>query len=77
MHNEFSMTGQGLLKQFLSLKIEKYDVGTKVSQWKYASDMLLNFKMDERKAFKCPFLLGVRLGDFCSSPCWTAHCIEN
>ena len=27
-HNVFSMTNLGLLKQFLGLEIEKYDVGT-------------------------------------------------
>ena len=30
LHNAFSMTGLGLLKQFLGLEIEKYDAGTKV-----------------------------------------------
>ena len=31
LHNVFSMTGLGLLKQFLGFEIEKYDVGTKVN----------------------------------------------
>ena len=30
LHSEFSMTDLGLLKQFLGLEIEKYDVGIKV-----------------------------------------------
>ena len=32
LHNAFSMTGLGLLKQFLSLDIEQYHAGMKVSQ---------------------------------------------
>ena len=32
LHNEFSMTDLGLLKQFLGLEIENYDAGTKVIQ---------------------------------------------
>ena len=50
------MTNLGLLKQFLGLEIEKYDAGIKVSQPKYAIDLLLKFKMDEFKASKYPFL---------------------
>ena len=30
LHNEYSMTDLGLLKQFLGLEIEKYDAGIKV-----------------------------------------------
>ena len=30
LHNVFAMTGLGLLKKFLVLEIEKYDVGTKI-----------------------------------------------
>ena len=68
LHNVFSMTGLGLLKQFLGLEIEKYDVGTKVSQSKYDSKLLLKLIMDEFKETKCPFLSGLNLGDFGSSP---------
>ena len=32
LHNVFSMTNLGFLKHFLVLEIEKYDVGTNVSQ---------------------------------------------
>ena len=55
------MTNLGLLKQFLGLEIEKYDADTMVSQSKYDSDLLLNFKKDERKETKCHFLSGVKL----------------
>ena len=67
LHNAFSMTGLGLLKQFIELDIEQYDVGIKFSQSKYASYLLFNFKMDECKASKFPFLSRFKLGDFCSS----------
>ena len=62
------MTDLGLLKQFLVLEIEQYDVDNKVRKSKYASDLLLKFKMVECKASECPFLSGVKLGDFGSSP---------
>ena len=68
MHNVFSMTNLGLLKQFIRLEIEKYDAGNQFNQSNYALDLLLKFKMAECKASKCPFILGVKLGDFGSSP---------
>ena len=68
LHNVFSMTDLGLSKQFLGLEIEQYDAGIKVSQSKYASDLLLKFKMTKCKATKCTFISGVKLGDFGSSP---------
>ena len=68
MHSEFSMTDLGLLKQFLGLEIEKSEVGIKVSKKNYVSDILLKFKMDECKAAKFPFLLGIKLGEFGASP---------
>ena len=40
------MTDLGLLKQFLGLDIEKYERGIKVSQQKYALDLLMKFNMD-------------------------------
>ena len=39
------MTDLGLLKQFLGLEIEKYEVGIKFIQQKYDVDILLKFKM--------------------------------
>ena len=62
------MIDLGLLKQFLGLEIEQSNVGIKVSQSKYAAEILMKFKMAECKATKCPFLLGVKLGDFGSPP---------
>ena len=62
------MADLGLLKQFLGLEIEKYNAGIKVIQSNYFIDLLLNLKMDKCKESKCPFLSGVKLGDFGSSP---------
>ena len=45
LHNEFSMTDLGLLKQFLGLDIEKYERGIKVSQKKYVLDLLAKYNM--------------------------------
>ena len=45
LHSEFSMIDLGLLRKFLGLEIEKYEAGIKFIQWKYATDLLLNFKM--------------------------------
>ena len=58
----------GLLKQFLGLEIEQFERGIKVSQQKYASDLLLNFKVVDCKASNCPFLSGIKLGEFGDSP---------
>ena len=68
LHSEFSMTNLGLLKQFIGLEIEKYEVGIKVIQPKYFLDLLLKFKMDECKETNFPFLLEIKLGDFGASP---------
>ena len=62
------MTDLGLLRQFLGLEIEKYEERIKVIQPKYGADLLLKFKMVECKATKCPFLLGIKLGEFGESP---------
>ena len=39
------MTDLGLLKQFLSLEVEKFERGIKVRQEKYDLDLLLKFNM--------------------------------
>ena len=68
LHSVFSMTSLGLLKQFLGLEIEKYDASIKVIQSKYDENLFLKLKIAEFKATKCPFLSGVKLGDFRSAP---------
>ena len=58
------MIGLGLLKQFLGLEIVQSEIGIKISQQKYAADLLMKFKMVECKTIKCPFLSGIKLGEF-------------
>ena len=62
------MTDLGLLKQFIGLEIEKYERGIKFIQKNYTSDLLINFNMVECNASKCPFLSGMKLGEFGDSP---------
>ena len=42
--------------------------GSRPEKKKYASDMLLNFNMDECKEAKFPFLSGIKLGEIGDSP---------
>ena len=62
------MTDLGLLREFIGLEIEQSEVGIKVIQPNYVSDLLLKFKMVECKASKFTFLSGIKLGDFGASP---------
>ena len=62
------MIDLGLLKQFLGLEIVQSEVGIKVSQQKYALDLLLKFNIAECKASKFPFLSGIKLGEIGDSP---------
>ena len=68
LHSVFSITDLWLLKRFVGLEIEKYDADIKVIKSKYVAYLLLKFKMARCKAAECPFLSGVKLGDFGSSP---------
>ena len=68
LHSEFAMIDLGLLRQFLGLEIEQYERGIILSQPKYASDLINNFNMAYCKAYKCPFLSGIKLGEFGNSP---------
>ena len=44
------MSDIGLLRQFLGLEITQYFDGIMVTQYKYASDMLIKFNMADFKA---------------------------
>ena len=67
LHSEFAMTDLWLLRQFLGLEIEQYERGIMQGQPKYDSDLLIKFNMDDCKASKCPFLSGIKLGEFGNS----------
>ena len=58
------MTDLGFLKQFLGLEMEKYERGIMISQNKYDSNLIINFKMVYFKESKCPFISGIKLGEF-------------
>ena len=62
------MSDLGLLKQFSGLKIEQHSDGIMVTQYKYISYLLVNFKMDECKDDPFPFLLGISLEEGKSTP---------
>ena len=67
------MTDLGLLKQFLGLEIEKYERGIMIRQNKYDLYLIIKFNMDDCKESKCPFLSGIKLGEFSDSSlvdCW-------
>ena len=68
MNHAFSMTDLGLLSQFLGLEISQSDLGIKVHQSKYASDLLKKFRMKDCKLSKTHFLSGVKLKEAQSTP---------
>ena len=65
---DFSMKNFGLLHYFLGIKITQSSIGIKLSQPKYALDLLAQFHMSDYKATSTPFLLGVKLEEKCSTP---------
>jgi hypothetical protein len=62
------MTDMGLLHYFLGLEINQNDSGIKMSQSKYARDLLDRFQMTYCKPSPTPFQSGVRLEDVGASP---------
>ena len=68
LHNEFAMIDLGLLKQFLGLEIDQYEIGIVMRQPKYASSLLIKFNMDYFNEYKFHFLSGIKLGEFGDSP---------
>ena len=68
MNHAFSMTDLGLLSHFLGLEISQSNIGIKVHQSKYASDLLKKFRMKDCNPCKTPFLSGVKLEEASSSP---------
>jgi hypothetical protein len=68
MHDRFLMTDMGSLHFFLGLDISQDTPGIKLSQAKYARDLLERFHMTECKSASTPFLSGVRLEDGRETP---------
>jgi hypothetical protein len=63
LHDRFLMTDMGLLHFFLVFEISQDESGIKLSQAKYAQDILERFHMKDCKSAPNPFLLGVKLED--------------
>jgi hypothetical protein len=68
LHDRFLMMDMGLLHFFLGLEISQDESGIKLSQAKYARDILERFHMTDCKSTLNPFLLGVKLEDGGETP---------
>eukprot|EP00253_Pinus_taeda_P001715 PITA_01715 len=68
LHDRFLMTDMGPLHFFLGLEISQDATGIKLSQAKYARDLLKRFRMTDCKPASTPFLSGVRLEDVGDTP---------
>jgi hypothetical protein len=68
LHHRFLMMDMGLLHFFLGLEISQYASGIKLSQAKYARDLLERFHMTDYKSSPTPFLSGVKFEDGGETP---------
>jgi hypothetical protein len=68
LHDRFLMTDMGPLHFFLGLEISQDASGIKLSQAKYARDLLERFHMTYCKYSLTPFLSGVKLEDGGETP---------
>jgi hypothetical protein len=68
LHDKFLMTDVGPLHFFLGLKISQGASGIKLSQAKYARDLLERFHMTDCKSAPTPFLLRVKVEDGGKTP---------
>jgi hypothetical protein len=68
LHDKFLMMDMGPLHFFLGLDISKDALGIKLSQAKYARDLLERFHMTDCKFSPTPFLSGVKLEDGRETP---------
>eukprot|EP00253_Pinus_taeda_P028940 PITA_28940 len=68
LHDRFLMTDMGPLHFFLGLEISQDATGIKLSQAKYARDLLERFRMTNCKPTPTPFLFGVCLEDGGDTP---------
>jgi hypothetical protein len=68
LHDRFLMTNMGPLHFFLGLEISQDASGIKLSQAKYARDLLERFHMTDYNFSQTPFLSGVKLEDGGDTP---------
>jgi hypothetical protein len=85
LHDRFLMMDMGPLHYFLGLEISQDASGIKLSQTKYARDLMERFHMTNCKFSPTPFLSGVRLEDggalhwltkLCTYNSWGVCCIS-
>jgi hypothetical protein len=77
LHDKFLMTDMCPLHFFLGLEISQNASGIKLSQAKYAQDLLERFHMTDCKSALTPFLSGVKLEDGGEIPLVNKHCTDN
>jgi hypothetical protein len=68
LRDRFLMMDMGPLHFFLGLEISEDALGIKISQAKYACDLLETFDITNYNSFPTPFLSGVRLEDGRDNP---------
>eukprot|EP00253_Pinus_taeda_P025772 PITA_25772 len=68
LHDRFLMMDMGPLHFFFGLEISQDATGIKLSQAKYARDLLERFRMTDCKPAPTPFLFGVHLEDGGDTP---------
>ena len=68
LHDNFLMMDMGPLHFFLGLEISQDASGIKLSQAKYARDLLERFHVTDCKSAPTPFLSGVKLEDGGETP---------
>eukprot|EP00253_Pinus_taeda_P011531 PITA_11531 len=68
LHDRFLMMDMGPLHFFLCLEISQDAIGIKLSQAKYAQDLLKKIRMTNCKPSPNPFMSGVRLEDGGDTP---------
>jgi hypothetical protein len=68
LHDRFLMMDMGPLHFFLGLEISQDASSIKLSQAKYARDLLERFHMKDYKSAPTPFLSGVKLEDVRETP---------
>jgi hypothetical protein len=68
LHDRFLMNNMGPLHFFLELDISQDALGIKLSQAKYARDILEIFHMIDDKSARTPFPLGVKIEDGRDTP---------
>jgi hypothetical protein len=75
LHDRLLMMDMGLLHFFLGLEIKQDASGIKLSQAKYARDLLERFHMTDCKSAPTPFLSGINLEDGRDTPLGGHHTV--